>query len=58
MQFHRCTGRAICHNGSFEGYLIESAFGMGAALVSHTNGFQRSFRFPSMKLDYAGEPHS
>src|SRR5271169_5743746 len=31
---------------------------MGAALVSHTNGFQRSFRFPSMKLDYAGEPHS
>ena len=36
----------------------ESAFGMGAALVSHANGFQRSFRFPSMKLDYAGEPHS
>jgi len=30
----------------------------GAALVSHTSGFQQSFRFPSLKLDYAGEQHS
>jgi len=58
MQFHRCTGRAVCHNGSFERKLIESAFGMGAALVSHANGFQRLIRFPSLKLDYAGERHS
>src|ERR1700757_2394297 len=37
---------------------IRNAFCTEAALVSRTNGFQRSFRFPSLKMDYAGERHS